>query len=151
MVFKDDGGGFAFACSDAKFSMRASTWSTKLSQISRNDGAIHIITNKLPDVPYMSGIFNKRPKNIYILANQNAQDEARELRALYPDIQIALHSKINAKVLFVERPKTVWVSSADFGKSNLTEVAIGLHSDELYDRGIKKFFNVQWEKSFLLE
>lgn len=44
MAFSDDNGGFAFACSDAKMSIGASTWATRLSQLGSATGEILILT-----------------------------------------------------------------------------------------------------------
>ncbi|WP_223527837.1 hypothetical protein [Pseudomonas sp. GL-R-19] len=47
MAFSDDSGGFAFSCTDAKISIGASTWATRLSQINKATGEILILTRGL--------------------------------------------------------------------------------------------------------
>ena len=146
MAFSDDHGGFAFACADAKMSLRASTWSTALSQIGRLDGHIYIMTGLLPDTEYISQIIGKRPRDIFIIANTLAQANAELLKHSFPNIRIVLHPKNNAKIALIS-PKTVWVSSADFGKSEQIESAVGMHSEILYSKTLDSIFNKTWVES----
>ena len=146
MAFKDDNGGFAFQCDDAKFSICASTWNTRLSQIGKISGAICIITNRLPNVEYISRILSKRPRDIFIIAHNDARPEAMELKQRFPDVRIALHANINAKAVFVA-PETVWLSSADFGETKMIESAAGFHSATLYNRSIESLFNREWQNA----
>lgn len=146
MAFSDDGGGFAFNCDDAKMSICASTWNTRLSQIGRINGPIYIMTGSLPDVDYISQILRKHPQDIYIIANSIAQQEAIVLKSRFPGLRIALHASNNAKVVLVA-PDTVWVSSSDFGKSSQIESAVGLHSAYVYTRTLESLFMKVWEKS----
>lgn len=149
MAFKDDNGGFAFSCEDAKLSICASTWNTRLSQLARIEGPVYIMTAALHDLEYIAKIISKRPRNIYIIANTRALPEAQQLKAQFPMLQIALHPETNAKVVLVA-PETVWVSSADFGKTDQIESAIGLHSPLVYKRTKESLFNVVWAKSSVL-
>ncbi|MCC4610525.1 hypothetical protein LL963_00170 [Xanthomonas campestris pv. esculenti] len=146
MAFGDDNGGFAFACDDAKMSICASTWNTRLSQIGRVTGPIFVMTGLLPDTTYISQIIGKRPSNIFIIANSAAQVSAQSLKHSFPNIRIVLHPKNNAKVVLVA-PDTVWVSSSDFGKSDQIESAVGMHSEALYNRTLDALFNKVWTES----
>lgn len=146
MTFSADNGGFPFSCEDAKFSICASTWNTRLSHIGKIPGAIRIMTHGLPDPDYIAKILAKRPENIYVIANADAAAEARLIKAQFPNVRIVLHPKMNAKVVFVE-PETVWISSSDFGHTKLIESAVGFHSVELHNRAIEYLFNVEWQKS----
>ncbi len=146
MAFSDDNGGFVFSCEDAKFSICASTWNTRLSQISKIAGTIRVMTNRLPNQDYISRIISKRPHNIFIIASCGAREEAQIIKDSFPNVRIALHPEMNAKVVFVE-PETVWVSSSDFGETKLIESAVGFHSVEVHDRAIEKLFNIEWKKS----
>lgn len=150
MAFSDDGGGFAFSCNDAKFSVCASTWSTRLSQLAKIQGNVYIMTNNLPNPEYIASIISKRPHNIFIIANEAANHNARIIKSQFPQVRIALHQKLNAKVVLVE-PETVWVSSSDFGHTALIESAIGLHSAEVYNKALQNFFSVEWAKSIELQ
>ena len=146
MPFNVDGGGFSFCCQDAKFSICASTWNTRLSQIGRISGTIRIMTHGLPDQDFISQIFSKRPENILVIANTDAEAEAKVIKAAFPKVRIALHSQMNAKVVLVE-PGTVWLSSSDFGKTRSIESAVGFHSSDLHNRAVEHLFNDQWKKS----
>lgn len=146
MSFNADGGGFSFSCQDAKFSISASTWNTRLSQIGRISGMIRIMTHGLPDPDFIGQIFAKRPENILVIANTDAEAEAKIIKAAFPKVRIALHSRMNAKVVLVE-PGTVWLSSSDFGKTKSIESAVGFHSVDLHDRAVEHLFNGQWNKS----
>lgn len=149
MAFTDDNGGFTFSCDDAKFSICASTWNTRLSQLGKIEGSLCIMTHHLPNPDYIGRIISKRPHNIFIIANQDARDNAQIIKAQFPQVRIALHPKLNAKVVLVA-PETVWVSSSDFGKTKMIESAIGLHSVAVHNRVLKDFFNVEWAKSIEL-
>lgn len=85
MTFSDDGGGFAFSCDDAKMSICASTWNTRLSQIARVAGPIFIMTGSLPYTTFISQIIGKRPRDIFIIANTTAEADAKLLKAQLPD------------------------------------------------------------------
>jgi hypothetical protein len=146
MPFSDDNGGFAFSCDDAKMSICASTWNTRLSQIARVAGPISIMTGALPDPEYISQIVGKRPRDMFIIANTNAQAEARSLKLRFPSLRIALHRNNNAKVVLVS-PDTVWVSSSDFGKTTQIEAAVGLHSSVVYQKTLKSLFNRVWAEA----
>lgn len=143
MAFSDDNGGFAFSCDDAKMSICASTWNTRLSQIARVAGPILIMTGSLPDPEYISQILGKRPQDILIIANTSAVAEARVLKSRFPAIRIALHPNNNAKVVLVA-PDTVWVSSSDFGKTTKIEAAVGMHSVFVYNKTLSSLFNRVW-------
>lgn len=146
MAFSDDAGGFAFSCHDAKMSIGTSTWNTRLSQLSRVSGPMLVMTGLLPDITYISQIIGKRPRDIFIIASTEAEAEARLLKQQFPEIRVALHKSNNAKVVLVA-PDTVWVSSSDFGKSAKTESAVGMHSEELYNRTLSSLFNPVWAQS----
>jgi hypothetical protein len=143
MVFSDDSFGFAFSCNDAKMSICASTWGRRLSQIARVVGPILIMSGSLPDPDYISQILGKRPRDIFIIANADANREARMLKLRFPDVRIALHRNTNAKVVLVA-PDTVWVSSADFGKTTQIESVIGLHSNNVFERTRETIFKKVW-------
>jgi len=146
MVFSDDSRGFAFSCEDAKMFISASTWNTRLSQIARVVGPILIMTGSLPDPEYISRTLGKRPRDIFIIANAAAQREARMLKLRFPEVRIALHPNNNARVVLVA-PDTVWVSSADFGKTTRIESAIGLHSGIVFKKTRESLFNRVWAEA----
>ncbi|BEP62310.1 hypothetical protein GmRootV213_28640 [Variovorax sp. V213] len=68
------------------------------------------------------------------------------LKLRFPEVRIALHRNNNAKVVLVA-PDTVWVSSADFGKTTQIESAVGLHSSAVFKRTRESFFNRVWAEA----
>lgn len=146
MIFRNDSGGFAFSCEDAKMSICTSTWNKRLSQIARVTGPILIMTGSLPDPEYISQTLGKRPRDIFIIANADAQKEARALKLRFPEIRVALHHNNNAKVVLVA-PDTVWVSSADFGKTTRIESTIGLHSSAVFNKTRESLFSRIWAEA----
>jgi hypothetical protein len=146
MAFSDDSGGFAFSCMDAKMSIGASTWATRLSQISKATGEILILTRALPDTEYIMKILDKRPRDIWIVAHTDSTAEAKALKAARPWLRIAVHRDIGAKAVLVA-PDTVWFSSSDFGKAGKLESGVGFHSTELYIRTRSQLFHRAWEES----
>lgn len=142
--FKTDNGGLAFACPDAKLSVGSSTWATRLSQLGKMTGPVCILTGQLKNVDYIARIFEKRPRDIWIVAHETAYAEAEALMHRFPDIRISLHRKINAK-LVTAAPETVWVCSADFGESDCIEAGIGLHSSAAYAHAVNNVFKRVWE------
>ncbi|MET3441453.1 hypothetical protein ABIC94_002211 [Variovorax paradoxus] len=146
MIFRDDSGGFAFSCEDAKISVCTSTWNKRLSQISRVVGPVLIMTGSLPDPEYISRTLGKRPRDIFIIANADAQKEARLLKQRFPEVRVALHRNNNAKVVLVA-PDTVWVSSADFGKTTRIESTVGLHSSAVFNKTRESLFSKVWAEA----
>lgn len=143
MAFSNDNGGFAFSCEDAKLSIVASTWNTRLSQLARVQGPMLVMTRHLPNLDYIARIIGKRPRDIYILASTEAEADARTLKNQFPDIRIAVHPNINAKAVLVA-PETVWIGSADFGESKKIESAIGLHSEAVFNKAVNSLFEPTW-------
>ena len=150
MAFSDDNGGFVFLCQDAKFSVCASTWSTRLSQLGKTQGSLSIMTHHLQNLDYIARIISKRLYNIFIIANIDARENAQLIKATFPLVRIALHPNINAKVVLLES-ETVWVGSSDFGETKMIESAIGLHSVTVYNRAVGSFFNTEWAKAIELQ
>lgn len=146
MAFSDDGGGLSFRCDDVKLSIGSSTWATKLSQLAKRKGEVYIVTGALPDVQYIAKILGKRPSNIFIVVNESALGNAWALKRLLPDVRIAVHKTVNAKVLLVA-PDTVWMSSDDFGKSKMDEAGVGFHSEEVFAITHRAVFERYWYRS----
>ena len=44
-------------------------------------------------------------------------------------------------------PETVWIGSAYFGESKITESAIGLHSETVFNKAVTSLFNPTWAAS----
>ncbi|MCF5736521.1 hypothetical protein [Pseudomonas syringae] len=146
MVFSNDNGGFDFACLDAKMSIGASTWGTRLSQLRRATGEILILTRDLADIGYITNILDKRPYNIWIVAHTDCIEAAQALKAARPWLRIAVHRDIGAKAVLVA-PDTVWISSSDFGKTGKFESAVGFHSPSLYSQTRSHLFDKAWREA----
>ena len=132
-MFKNDGGGEAISCNDMKLMWSTSSWGTRLSQIAKVSGMISIATYSIPDVEKVCRIFEKRPTNIRLLAHLKFVERAREIKEIFPDIEVRVHGATHAKLVLIE-PKTVYVSSENFVKKKRDwfEASIGLHSKEAY-------------------
>ena len=142
MSFKTDNGGEAIRINDAKlFFGDSSTWATRLSQLAKVNGSVYISTFSLPDLPYAQKILEKRPHDILIVAHSMFHAKALAIKDAFPDIRIALRDNIHAKFVLAE-PKTVWLSSANFGRSGWIEHGIGMHSPEAFEFYRKAFNNI---------
>ena len=148
MAFKTDNGGFAFKCNDAKLcvGVGASTWATRLSQLSRMKGVVRIITYSLPKMDYLHTQLKRRPYDIFLLAHDKFLDRAESIRREFPRIRVAVHPKIHSKVLLIA-PHTVWISSANFGSSDWHETTVGFHSKEAHDYYAEIEFPRLWNQS----
>ena len=59
------------------------------------------------------------------------------MKRMYPELKIVLKPDVHAKFVLIE-PETVWLSSANFGRSGWFEQTIGLHSKEAYEYMLKQ-------------
>lgn len=142
MNFKTDNGGIAIKINDAKISCNdASTWGTRLSQLAYVKGNVYISTFSLPRLAYIKEVLGKRPHNIYIVAHKKFLDKAHAIKNTFPDIRIVLRNDIHAKFVLIE-PKTVWLSSANFGSSKWIENTVGMHSHEAFNFCKNVFENI---------
>lgn len=146
MTFKTDGHGIAFKCNDIKITGDTHTWAMKISQLYRQTGIMRIITYSLPNIGYVKKQFERRPKDIFLIAHSSFQDKAEKIKEMFPDIRIALHKEVHSKVLLIE-PNTIYISSANFGNSGWHEANIGLHSKEAHDWYLNHQFIPLWEVS----
>jgi phosphatidylserine/phosphatidylglycerophosphate/cardiolipin synthase-like enzyme len=142
--FKTDGGGLAIKA-DIKVSSAASasTWNTRLSQIQHSCNEIFICTYSLPNLEYLERILDKRSARITILANSKFVDKAYELKKSYPDLKIKLAPDTHAKIVLIY-PNTVWLSSANFGRSGWFENTVGIKNKDVYnfyENEIKRFIS----------
>jgi phosphatidylserine/phosphatidylglycerophosphate/cardiolipin synthase-like enzyme len=145
MAFRTDAGGFAFKCSDCKLQTGASTWATKLSQLHRQTGTVRIVTYSLPAMDYVRTQLGRRPRDIFLIAHEKFTDRAVEIRREFPHIRVAVHPKVHSKVLLVA-PRTIIISSANFGSSGWHETSLSLHSAEAHDDYVGVFARL-WNAS----
>lgn len=146
MAFSTDGGGFAFPCNDAKMSINASTWATRLTQLGRMTGRLCILTTNLPDPDYVIEVLSKRTSDVQIVAHVDARKAAEYIKRKLPEVRIALHRDIGAKALLIA-PETVWIMSSDFGKKKRIDAGIGLHSADVYQKTLAQLFDRAWAEA----
>lgn len=133
MSFKTDNSGCALRIEDAKINFGYSfSWLDWLSELEHISGNVYIMTYSLPDMHYIQYILAKRPHDIFIIAHSKFLERAVKIKETYPDIHIALCDYTHAKVVLTE-PNTVWLSSANFGRSNWLENTIGIHSQKAFE------------------
>jgi phosphatidylserine/phosphatidylglycerophosphate/cardiolipin synthase-like enzyme len=136
-MYKSDASGMAFKCNDMKL-FTGGTWAMKLSQLHRQEGAVHIATYSLPRLDYVKEQFARRPQDIFLLANERFYEQAREIKRAFPGIRVATHPAMHMKLLLIA-PQTVYVTSANFGSSGWAEMGIGMHSPTAYQYTLEEF------------
>jgi len=107
------------------------TWNIALWWHLKTNRRIWICTYSLPDMHYIEKVLGKRPWGITLLANYRFLERAEEIKLAYPEIEVFLHYTVHAKFALVE-PKTVILSSANFGNSDWTEWTVTLHSEDAF-------------------
>lgn len=106
------------------------TWNMKLSQIGRpsqSDRKLYIATYSLPDLNYVIEVLAHRPTghNVFLMANSRFQAQAIQLLDHFSEMQIRMHPEMHCKFVLVE-PETVFLGSANFGRSRWHETMIGI-------------------------
>ena len=71
----------------------------------------------------------------------------KAIKAGFPLIRIAVNDFVHSKVLLIE-PRTLYISSANFGQSKMHESAVGLHSKEAHDWYVANRYTRLWETSW---
>ena len=132
MSFKADQGGLAIRA-DIKVTTQVSTWNTRLTQLLRGKAEITICTFSLPrSSDCLAKLFDKRSKNVTIIANSKFEAEARMLKLRYPDLRIILSPQVHAKIALAA-PDKVWLSSENLVHSRNFENTVGIHNRNVYD------------------
>lgn len=145
MAWNNDGHGMVIKAAEVKLFKPSHSWGMKLSQLPRQAGRVRIMTYSLPDRSYIIEQFNRRPNNIAILCHAKFRERAIELKALFPDIDVAVSESVHAKLLLIE-PGTIYVTSANFGESHWSEVGVGIRS-EAGHKWYAEMFDDLWKKS----
>lgn len=84
MAWNDDSFGAVFKSHEVKLFFNGDhTWAMKLSQLSKQDGTVRIITYSLPDLEYVKEQIGRRPNNIFIICHSRFEDRAREIKAAF--------------------------------------------------------------------
>jgi phosphatidylserine/phosphatidylglycerophosphate/cardiolipin synthase-like enzyme len=122
------------------------TWAMKLGQLAKQKGVVRITTYSLPDTEYyFSNIFSKRPYDIYVICHAKFVAKACRLQALFPAIEFRVRDDIHGKMLLIE-PKTVYIGSSNFGRSQWVEFEVGIRDKTIHD-WCKRSFEELWQKS----
>lgn len=151
MTWKDDGHGKLFRTSEAKLYGASHTWAMKLSQLHRQAGRCRILTYSLPALDYAREQFVRRPRDILIACHEKFAPQARLISREFPEIEIRTHPRLHSKTLLIE-PDTVYVSSANFGRSlsghhAWHETTLGVRSKEAHDWYVAFSFDPLWEEA----
>lgn len=147
MAWNDDNHGKLFKSSELKLYYSGThTWAMKLSQLHRQTGYVRIITYSLPDIDYVRQQFHRRPYDISIICHSKFRDKAIEIKKAFPNIRIAVKNSVHSKVLLIE-PKTLYVTSANFGRSHWHETCLGARSKVAHDEYIEHSFNHLWDSA----
>jgi len=131
MAFQTDNGGLALKA-DIKIGADASTWNTRLSQLSRTDAEVILCTYSLPNIPSVRQILDRRSRNITLIVNARFAAQANALKRAYPELTLYLIPRTHAKMALIA-PATVWLSSENIGTSGWYENTVGIRSAAAYD------------------
>jgi hypothetical protein len=146
MGWCDDKHGKVFKSNELKLYYGGHTWGMKLSQLHKQSGAIRIVTYSLPRVEYAMDQLSRRPKDIWIVAHSKFLEQAKAIKKALPEIEIALNDYVHSKIVLIE-PKTVYITSANFGDSRWHETCIGVRSKEAHDAYVENSFTPLWQSS----
>ncbi|MEA3200084.1 MAG: hypothetical protein QOE90_1512 [Thermoplasmata archaeon] len=151
MGWNDDGHGKVFKPTEAKLYGPTHTWAMKLSQLHRQVGVCRIVTYSLPALDYAREQFGRRPFGISLVCNEKFLNQAREIKRTFPRIEIRTHPRVHSKILLIE-PGTVYVSSANFGRSMSGikawhETTLGVRSTAAHDWYVQTSFDPLWKES----
>jgi hypothetical protein len=80
----------------------------------------------------MSKILDKRSSYVTIIYNSRFSQRGKALQRKYPKLRLIARPDVHAKIVLIE-PETVWLSSANFGRSGWFEHTIGIHSSAAYN------------------
>jgi len=150
MSWANDSHGLVFKSGEVKlFADGAHTWNMKLAQLARQSGTVRIITYSLPEMDYIKNLFSKRPEDIYLVCHNKFRGRAIEIKRSFPLINIALCDDVHSKVCLIS-PSTVYVGSANFGRSRWHETMIGVRSKDAHDWYLSRSFNPLWNRCEVL-
>ena len=146
-MWQNDLHGFVFKSSELKlYRDGGHTWAMKLSQLPKQKGIVRIITYSLPDLKYAVEQLGRRPHSIYIICHSEFIKRATEIKNSLLDLRIAVNDRVHSKVCLIE-PKTIYIGSANFGKSGWHETIIGIRSKEAHDWYVENSFIPLWKAS----
>lgn len=147
MGWNNDTHGLVFKSNEIKlFANGQHTWNMKLSQLARTKGTVRIVTYSLPEIEYVTDLFSKRPEDIYLVCHTKFEDKATIIKRMFPLISIAVNAEVHSKVCLIS-PSTVYVGSANFGRSHWHETIVGIRSSDAHDWYLHHSFFPLWDKS----
>jgi phosphatidylserine/phosphatidylglycerophosphate/cardiolipin synthase-like enzyme len=150
-MWNDDIFGLVLKASEIKLYFNGDhTWAMKLSQLSKQDGTVRIITYSLPDIEYVIDQIGKRPHNIFIICHSKFIENAKKIKGIFHDIRIAVNDSVHSKVCLIE-PDTIYIGSANFGHSGWHESIVGIRSKEAHNAYVEESFDKLWELSNEIE
>ena len=147
MSWAQDSHGLVFKSNELKLYFDGHhTWAMKLSQLPKQKGNVKIITYSLPDLDYVKEQLGRRPHHIWLLCNTKFKEIAQEIKNTFPLIHVGVRHDIHSKVLLIS-PNTVYITSANFGRSRWHETSIGVRSKEAHDAYLHYSFVPLWDSS----
>ena len=150
MGWVNDTHGLAFKASELKLYFDGEhTWAMKLSEIARRKGRIFLVTYSLPNLKYVVDLLGKRPTNIWLIANSKFGDRAWAIKRRLPDVHVAVVPDVHTKVCVIE-PKTIYITSANFGISKWHETTLGVRSATAASAYLEQSFWPLWNRSEVL-
>lgn len=151
--WKNDAHGICFPCNEVKlYASGKHTWAMKLpaTTLKNGVGKIRIATYSLPDIEYCYDRFRQSPQRFTLICHRQFWDRAEGIKNALPEIAIYTHPEIHSKICLRE-PETIYLGSANFGKSNWIESNIGIRSKMGHDWLINNFWLPVMEDSRTLE
>ena len=115
-------------------------WVGKILPLQNPEAKVRILTYSLWGA---WNAFFHIPNKIYLVCHSKFKDEAIKLKEFHPQINIATHPKIHAKVVLIE-PELLYVSSCNFAGSDWHETTISIRSKESYDNYLMNAFQPLW-------
>lgn len=126
---------------DIKLSSLKSSWESRLREISLSEGEIIICTYSFSDLSKIAHIIGKRQKDVTLIANTKFFNSAYVLKKKCPLVKLYLSPHSHAKMVLL-KPKTVWVSTENFGRAqNSFDATVEVNSEEAYRHFYKQVQN----------
>lgn len=144
MTWRNDGHGLLFRCGELKLYRPSHTWGMKLSGLSQQTGRVRVLTYSLPDLAYVLEQFRRRPHDVWLIGHTKFRSRAEWLQRAIPGLHIGT-AKVHSKVVLIA-PATVYIGSANFGRSNLHETVIAVRSSLAHDWLAEEFDSI-WRRA----
>jgi hypothetical protein len=143
--WENDVHGLLFKSGELKLYRSSHSWGMKLSQLPRQSGAVYIMTYSLPDMDYVKRQLGRRPENIHMICHSKFIGRAQQIKDTFPAIRVAVYDATHSKVLAIE-PRTLYITSTNFGDSHWHETTIGVRSAEAFRYFVGQIFTPLWDR-----